>query len=375
MYSISRLIEKNVKEDLDSKIVLISGPRQCGKTTLSKKIYESYDYLNYDKAEDRYLFIKGAWRKDVDLVILDEIHKHIDWKRYLKGIYDTQGVRPRLLVTGSAKMDTYRKVGDSLAGRYFRHRLYPFDVKELVLSGYSNDLESVVDQLLVTGGFPEPFLKGVETYYKKWRKTHLDIILRQDLFDLEHINHIQSIELLIQLLKKRVGSPISYASLANDLQHSPITIKRWLTILEQLYVVFSVRPYHRNVAQAILKAPKYYFYDIGLVEDAGARLENLVAVSLLKNLHLDEDSKGDDVALNFIQTKQGKEVDFCVVRNDELHLVEVKQSDDTISKNLLYFHHKLSPTSSVQVMRHLKREKHYPNGIRVVDLNAWLTRL
>lgn len=370
-----RSMQSWVKTDLDEKIVLISGPRQTGKTTMAKQLYASHDYLNYDDATDREVFIEKSWRKDVDVVILDEIHKHREWKRFIKGVYDKEGVRPRLLVTGSAKLDTYRKVGDSLAGRYFRYRLYPFDLKELMQWYDTSDASEILNQLLTVGGFPEPFLKGSDRFYKKWRKTHLDIMLRQDLLDLEDVRYIQSIELLIQLLRSRVGSPISYALLAKDLHHSPVTIKKWLTILEQLYIIFTVRPYHRNVAQAVLKSPKYYFYDIGLVEDDGAKLENLVALSLLKNLHYDEDTNGDDVGLHYIRTKAGKEVDFCVVKNKKIHLVEVKVSDENLSSTLSYFNAKLAPESATQVVKNISRERHFLEGPMIVSLDKWLLSL
>ena len=149
-------------------------------------------------------------------------------------------------------------MGDSLAGRYFQFRLHPLDLKEAVqyIGGNSNQL---FDQLWNCSGFPEPFLKASETYYKRWRKSHLDIILRQDLIDLYTGRDIQSIETLVLLLKERIGSSVSYANLARDLERDPNTIKRWLQLLENLYVIFRVTPYHKNIARSLLKSRNIIF--------------------------------------------------------------------------------------------------------------------
>jgi hypothetical protein len=157
------------------------------------------------------------------------------WKRWLKGIYDTEGVRPRLLVTGSAKLNTYKKVGDSLAGRYFQYRLHPFDLKE-VKSSYTP--EEAFARLWNCSGFPEPFIDGTQIFYHRWRRSHLDIILRQDLIDIQTVRDIKAIEDLIELLKNNVGSTVSYANLARALEKDAKTVKRWLQLLEDLYVIF-----------------------------------------------------------------------------------------------------------------------------------------
>jgi len=110
---------------------------------------------------------------------------------------------------------------------------HPLDLKEIQLVLQPAEMEVVLDQLLMVWGFPEPFLEGSERFYKRWKRSHLDIILRQDLVDIENISQIQTIETLIELLRGRVGSPISYSSLAGDLQCSDKTVKKWLTIFRE----------------------------------------------------------------------------------------------------------------------------------------------
>jgi predicted AAA+ superfamily ATPase len=311
-----RYLEQFVQEDLDKKIVLLTGPRQAGKTTLSKMLTSDYDYFNFDNLDDRLSLQEKSWDRSKDLVVFDELHKLKNWKSWLKGVYDTEGIPPSIVVTGSAKLDTYKKVGDSLAGRFFQFRLYPLDLMEIQTFLKPDDLDRELDKLLALGGFPEPFLNGTTRFYNRWKKSHLDIILRQDLIDLENVQQIIQIETLIQLLKSRVGSPVSYSSLARDLQCSDKTVKRWLTILENMYVIMMVPPFHKNIARAIQKAPKFYFYDTGQVKsDPGTKLENTVACAIQKEIHFRKDCFGEERKLYYLRNKDGKEVDFCIATN------------------------------------------------------------
>ena len=228
-------------------------------------------------------------------------------------------------------------MGDSLAGRFFHFRLHPFDIKEVVkLKLYSPEV--ALTKLLEFGGFPEPFLKSKRAFYGKWKKSQLDIILRQDLISLENIKSLSSIETLVQLLRDRVGSPLSYTSLAEDLNCSPKTVKNWLKILENLYIVFKVSPWHKNIARSLIKAPKYYFYDTAQVRSNSLRLENLTACALLKEIHFRADVKGEDYQLFYLKNKDKKEVDFLIVQDSRpVCMLEVKSSQDTVSEGLNLF--------------------------------------
>lgn len=352
------------------------GPRQCGKTTLSKHLTTSYDYFNYDSAEDRVALKEKSWDREKKLIIFDELHKKKLWKSWLKGIYDTEGIPPEYLVTGSARLDVHRKVGDSMAGRYFPFRLHPLDLKEAV-QFISTDQEILFNNLWNCSGFPEPFLKGNITYYKRWRRTHLDIILRQDLIDLYSVKDIQAIETLVQLLKDRIGSTVSYASLARDLEYDQSTIKRWIQMLENLYVIFRITPYSKNIARSLLKEPKFYFYDHTSAENNdGAKLENLVACALLKELHFLEDTQGVKTALHYLRTKDGKELDFliCLDKIPTL-MLEVKMSDTSPSKAFKYFSQYFKSTKMLQVVKDCPKEKTYPFGLAIRSLVPWLSNL
>ncbi len=372
-----RTLEKYILKDLKRKIVLLTGPRQTGKTTLSKMLSGHYDYFNYDNAEHRLALMEKSWDRSKEIVIFDELHKMKNWKSWLKGIYDTEKRPPALLVTGSAKLDISKKAGDSLAGRFFEYRLHPLDLKEIKNELGTEKLEEKLEKLLTLGGFPEPYLENDESFYHRWKRSHLDIILKQDLIELENVQHITAIETLIQLLKKKIGAPISYRSLAEDLQCSDKTIKRWLAILEALYVVFKIPPFHRNISRAILKAPKYYFYDTGQVpDDLGMKLENLVACALLKEMHFREDCLGETWNCYYLKNKDGREVDFLVLKNENpSFMLEVKWSDANLSPNFSFFEKYIPGARKIQIVKELKRDKTYPDGAEIRAATQWLSEM
>lgn len=370
-----RYLHAALVADIDRKIILLSGPRQSGKTTLSRMLHPDHQYINHDLAEHRLLLREKSWDREKALIILDELHKMDNWKVWLKGVYDVEGLPPALVVTGSAKLAAFRRTGDSLAGRYFHFRLHPIDLKE-ALRHTDFPADEVFDRLMHVGGFPEPFLRGSRPWYNRWKRTHVDAILKDDLLTLSAVRDIQSIETLIEMLRSRVGSPVSANSLARDLQKTPSTVQHWLDLLEDLYVIFRIFPYHRNVARALLKAPKFYFYDNAMVQgDSGARLENLVACALLKELHRAQDVEGESLDLHYIRDKDGREIDFLITR-DRLpwRMIEVKWGDAAPSANFKRFLAAETLQRS-QVVGELAQSQSFPDGLRVEPARHFLARL
>lgn len=373
-----RYLFKEIQLIINKKMVLISGPRQTGKTTLSKAISPSYEYLNYDRLSHRKSMLKEAWDRNKEILILDEIHKMKKWKQWLKGVYDTEDNK-KIIVTGSAKLDTHKKVGDSLAGRYFQYQLFPLDLKELKFNKFGETKDNL-NKLLTLGGFPEPFLSDSQAYYKKWRRTHLDIILKQDILSFEVIKRISDLEILIDLSTERIGSVISYNSLREDLNTDDKTVKRWFGILENSYLLFKISPYSKRLKNSIKLISKYYFYDVPRVKDEGGRLENLVALSLLKEITFRNEVGGEDYALHYLRNKHQQEIDFLICKDKVPHfMIEVKSGDDTPSVNFSYFDKELKKQNpnikKVQLVKNLTKEFSTKDGIEVVNLENWLEKM
>lgn len=353
----NRLQTEFIKKDLARKMVFITGPRQVGKTWMAKEIARSFPdsvYLNYDRAEDRRIIRDEAWLEKTDLLVLDELHKMKGWKNYLKGVYDTKPGHLAILVTGSARLDAFRQSGDSLAGRFSRHRLLPFSAAEISRTGGAPDLEELIER----GGFPEPLLAEELVDADRWRNQYADSLIRIDVLDFERIHDFRAMQLLLDLLRSRTGSPVSYHAIAEDIQVAPNTVKKYIQILESLYIVFRVTPFSKNIARSLLKEPKIYFFDTGMVKgDEGVKFENLVAVSLLKHVYGMVDLQGRRCVLHYLRTRDGAEVDFCIVGDNRPELmIEAKRSDATPGRALVNFSAKYH-IPGIQLVMHLKREK------------------
>lgn len=357
-------------QDLKQKMVFMGGPRQVGKTTLSQTLCQAekmdYQYFNWDADADRNAILKQHWRDDAQVIIFDELHKYPHWKSWIKGLYDTRTSSQQYFVTGSARLDVYRRGGDSLLGRYHYWRLHPITIDELPAT---ISPQEGLERLLQLGGFPEPFLQADERLARRWRRDRLDRIIREDVRDISSIRDIQLLSVFIDALRERAGSLVVLSNLAQDLKIAPKTAHHWLGMVEQLYVAFSVYPLTTNIPRSIQKPPKVYFYDnADVTGDHGAVLENLVATTLLKRLHFLEDYHGYRCQLHYIRDRDGREIDFATVIDGKLHeLIEVKCQDTTLSKSLLYYQDKLQAKHAVQLVA--KPIRAYDDrGIRVMSI-------
>ncbi|WP_456387719.1 ATP-binding protein [Desulfolithobacter sp.] len=333
-----RYLQSAVVEDLQKKMVFVGGPRQVGKTTLALNILGGDEqhpaYFNWDYADDRRIMLQGGLPPGQPLVVLDEIHKYKNWRTFIKGLYDKNKSRVAFLITGSARLDYYRKGGDSLQGRYHYYRLHPLSLYELNKQPSSADLET----LLAFGGFPEPFFSQSERDWKRWQRERISRVIHDDLVSLEQVKEVSQLDMLAVLLQEKVASLLSINSLREDLSASHEAVDRWVRILENLYYCFRIRPFGQKRIKALKKDKKMYLWDWSLCSETGARFENLVASNLLKYCHFHEDTQGDAMELCFLRDINKREVDFVVLRDGApVFAVECKSGAKSVSKHLVYF--------------------------------------
>ncbi len=337
--ALPRYLQGPVHEDLQAKMVFVGGPRQVGKTTfalsfLDKPHLNHPAYLNWDVPQVRPALLKGELPPNQPLVVFDEIHKFARWRNLVKGFYDRYHSSTSFLVTGSARLDYYRRGGDSLQGRYHYHRLHPFSLAEIEKTASPKD----VDHLLRFGGFPEPCLRGREKHWRRWQRERLQRVIYDDIRDLENLREVSLMELLLEELPHRVGSPLSVKNLKETLQVAHDTVERWLAILERMYVCFRIPPYGARRIRAVKKEQKLYFWDWSQCPDDGRRFENLLACQLLKYCHFLQDTEGYKMELRFVRDTDKREVDFVVLQEDKpTFAVECKTGEREISQAARYF--------------------------------------
>jgi hypothetical protein len=357
-----RYLEQPVDGVLPRKMAFIGGPRQVGKTTfalglLGGQADETHPaYFNWDDPRAAARLRRLELPAGEPLLVLDEVHKYARWRNLVKGIYDTEKSRRRIVVTGSARLDHYRKGGDSLAGRYRHFRLHPFSLTELHATPTRSDL----DALLRFGGFPEPFLRQEERELRLWQRDRIAQVVREDLRDLERVREISLVEQLVDLLPDRVGSLLSVKALREDLEVDHKTVERWLTTLENLYLCFRIPPFGAARVRAVKKARKLYLWDWSMAPEGGPRFENLVASQLLKYCHFVEDTEGHAMELRFLRDTEHREVDFVVLRDRKpLFGVECKTGERGVSPAIRYFAERSSVPRWFQV--HLG-DRHFETG-------------
>lgn len=334
-----RYLMKPIKDFLKDKMVFLGGPRQVGKTTLCLRFLnpvsvKSSSYLNWDDPAARYSIKNAELPVNKKVICLDEVHKFKNWRSLIKGLYDTRKYKHKFLITGSARLDYYRRGGDSLLGRYRYLRLHPLTLGEL----FSSD-KATTETLLKFGGFPEPFFKGSEKNLRLWHRERTYRIINDDLRDLDQVKELNAIELLADALPFRVGSPLSIKNLADDLDANHSTIGRWVQILDNIYYSYRISPYGSSSRiRSVKKEQKLYLWDWSVIENLSFRFENMVASHLLKYCHFFEDTEGEKMELRFLRDTDKREIDFVVLKNKKpLFAVECKTGEKNLSPHINYF--------------------------------------
>ncbi len=364
-----RYLSKTLSEFAHEKMVWISGPRQVGKTTLSREWLKerSGDYISWDLVDDRARILKVGFLESLrgSAVVLDEIHKYPKWKSWLKGIYDKRPSDLEVVVTGSARLNVFRRGGDSLLGRYELLRLHPFSIGELshgtlveppsswleIETKPSNELSSLWLQLERRGGFPEPFTKDNSRHHQRWLARRQDQLIHEDLRELSQIRSLASVEQLALLLPERVGSPFSLQSVREILQVAHDTARIWLENLERLYYCFRISPYHQKLTRVLTKEPKLYLWDWSTISDPEARFENMVASHLLKTAHAWTDLGYGQYELHYIRDEAKREVDFVLTNHKKPQvMIECKRNDTRLSQGAFEIGKRLPGVPYIQLV-------------------------
>jgi len=403
---IARNLQKLILSDLEQydQMLFVSGPRQSGKTTLAEMILARVGigrYWNYDIPEDQILLAKKpSFFEEIDhkkgvkpLIVFDELHKYPHWKNILKGAYDRSRKDFRFLITGSGRLDLYQKGGDSLAGRYLLYHLFPLTINELIgrkrpmedflqspseLPGELPETQSTWKALEALSGFPEPFARGTEAFYRRWAQTYSRQIVREDIRDLTHIRQIGQLEILARLLPEKAGNLFSINSIREDIKVSFETVKSWIGVFENFFLVFLIPPWSKKLTRAIQKEPKLYLYNWAAVSDPGARFENMVALHLFQAVTLWNERGLGDFGLHFVRDRQKNEVDFLISNKQEPFLLVETKLGETEPASALLKMKRLFQTPAVQlvnqsgVSRQLTRND---EKILVVSAARWLSTL
>lgn len=350
------------------QMALVSGPRQVGKTTSCRSLADYY--LNWDNRDDRQVIVRGPTamathlgldqlKEKPSVVVLDELHKYPRWKQALKGFYDSFGAKTKLLVTGSSRMDVFRRGGDSLMGRYFLYRIHPWSVAECLHADVPNTLlrqPKAIDEgdwaaLWEHGGFPEPFLRRDARFTRRWAALRHDQLAKEDLRDVTRVQDLGTLETLMILLESRSGQQLIYSNLAKEIGVSIDTIRRWIDLLVRMHFGFVIRPWFRNVSKSLLKEPKWFLRDWSGLSDIGARAETFVACHLLKAVEGWQDLGLGKFELRYLRDKLKREVDFVVVRDGAPWiLIEVKHRETTLSPALGHFQKETKAKHALQVV-------------------------
>ena len=334
----NRYLLKSIQLFLKKKMVFLGGPRQVGKTTLCLRFLnppseENPAYLNWDDPMARHNIKTSNFPAEQKTLCFDEIHKFKNWRSLVKGLYDTKKHKYKFLITGSARMDHYRRGGDSLLGRYRYLRLHPLTLREL-----SSFNKSTTQTLLKFGGFPEPFFDGSEKNLKLWLRERSYRIINDDVRDLNQVKELDSLELLADTLPFRVGSPLSIKNLADNLNVHHATVSRWTQILDNIYYSYRIMPYGPPRIRAVKKERKLYLWDWSAIEEPSLRFENMVAGHLLKYCHFLEDTEGERMELRFLRDTDRREIDFVVLKGKKpLFAVECKMGERNLSPHIPYF--------------------------------------
>ncbi|WP_057936103.1 ATP-binding protein [Algoriphagus resistens] len=347
---IERTMAKEIRKRITQyPILAVTGPRQSGKTTLLKTLFPDYGYVSLENPDNR-SFAKedpnGFLKQYASKTILDEVQRVPELFSYLQTLVDSSGQMGQYILSGSQNFHLLKHITQSLAGRVALFRLLPLDTQELE---QAKKLPANYLDACIRGGYPAIYHRDLDPtdFYANYIRTYIE----KDVTELVNIHDINSFRTFLGLCAGRAGQLLNLTSLANDCNISQPTAKAWLSVLESSYLVFLLYPYHENFNKRLVKTPKLYFYDVGLlthllqIREPGELAINRLKGNIFENFVIANFQKFNEnryrhLSYYFWQDHNGLEIDLLLKTADTVDVYEVK-STQTLSgalfKNLQHF--------------------------------------
>lgn len=322
-------------------VVAITGPRQAGKTTLAKNVFKEKPYVSLEDPDQREFANddpKGFLARYPNGAILDEVQRCPFLFSYIQGIVDQKNKQGFFILTGSEQFGLISKITQSLAGRVGLLELLPFSLNELKLTNRSL---KTIDEVLLNGFYPPIYDRQISPQI--WYANYVSTYIERDVRQILEIKDLSIFQRFIRMVAARTGQLLSLSGLANDCGISHNTAKAWLSVLEASYIIFLLKPYHKNFGKRLVKTPKIYFYDAGIVSwllginnvaqisvhpMRGALFENYIVAEIVKEKY----NRGEKANLYFWRDNIGNEIDILEEQGNKIVPIEVK-SGQTITKN------------------------------------------
>jgi len=357
---------------------MITGPRQSGKTTLVKQLFPTYEYYNLEDPDLRLLAEKDPktlLQFSGDGIIIDEVQYVPDLLSHIQVIVDSTGKTGQFILTGSQNLLLSEKISQSLAGRVIIFELLPLSIEEVKQTGL---LPEMYEDLVFRGFYPALWSRQLSAHH--WYSGYVNTYVERDLRNIVNVKNLTKFQDLLRLLAARIGQVLNYSSLANDLAVDVKTVMNWISVLEQSYIVFRVRPFYKNFGRRIVKSPKLYFYDTGLVcylleldnpkylktfYLRGQLFENLIMSEiqkLLKNCGLNK-------TVFFFRDKTGNEVDVLLEQHNEIIAAEIKATRSLDLDNMKGLRRIAQLTDNVQKIMFYGGDKSFRSS--EVNIYSW----
>lgn len=341
---LQRNILKSINQLIDKyPVIAVTGPRQSGKTTFLKNEFPDYEYVNLENLDNRDFALEdpnGFLKRYAGKTIIDEVQRVPSLFSYLQTKVDEENIMGHYIISGSQNFQLMQNITQSLAGRVALFKLFPFDIQELKSESL---LETDYIKCMLKGFYPAIYSRGIHStqFYSNYVETYV----QRDVTELMEVRNLSLFKKFLSLIAARVGQLLNLNELANACGISQPTAKSWMSILESSYILFTLQPYFENFSKRLVKTPKVYFYDTGLlcyllgINDYDYVLSNSIKGSLFENMVVAEHIKRmyhtNEIKESwFWRDSAGNEIDLLYLDNQKIVIHEIKSTETIMSKHL-----------------------------------------